>query len=118
MTQFLKRREKGATKAKEAAAAGVETADPSFSKKYPALSEFLACEEWSPGEERVRGTVSVFFEDGGFKAAVNDRDGERSAFVSKGAFTGLLEAIEKGLQAGSLDWRDWKGNQGKGKKKG
>lgn len=116
MAEFLKRKEKGkglANKVKEVAMADT---DAIFAKKFPALAEFLSLEAWDADTERVRGTVSLFWEEGSFKASVNDRDSDQVAFVSKTTFQGLLEAIEKGLQADSLDWRGQKqkgGGRGK-----
>lgn len=105
MVQFLKRVEAGNGKARDLAAQTVEAVDPIFANRYPALAEFLSAEEWEPGQARERGTLTLFFEDGAFKAAANDRDAQQVAFVSKGAFQALLDALEKGLVAGSLDWR-------------
>jgi hypothetical protein len=117
MTQFLKRRANGDSKVRDLAAQTVEAVDAAFAKKYPALAEFLSAEEWGPGEPRERGTLTLFFEQGAFKACVSDRDANMSAFVAKSAFLGLLEAVEKGLQGDSLDWRGQKGKpQGKGKR--
>jgi hypothetical protein len=109
MAEFLKRKEKGnATKAKVQEARIAET-DAAFSKTYPALAEFLSLEAWDAETERERGTLTVFWEDGAFKASVNDRDADQVAFVSKPTFKTLLESIEKGLAADSLDWRQSKG---------
>lgn len=117
MASFLKRKEKGSATAKKTQTIGIGEIDPVFFKKYPAISEFLSLEEWEPGVERVRGTITVFWEEGSFKSSVNDRDSEQVAFVSKGTFQGVLDAIEKGLQGDSLDWRGGRGKgQGKGKK--
>lgn len=117
MPQFLKRREVGDATSKAISTQSLQTADEAFHKAYPALAEFLSLEEWEPGTERQRGTLTLFWEDGLFKASVNDRDAEQVAFVTKRAFKGLLEAIEKGLVAGSLDWRkSWQKGKGKGRK--
>lgn len=109
MAEFLKRKEKGsATKAKVQETRIAET-DSAFSKAYPALAEFLSLEAWDSETERTRGTLTVFWEEGAFKASVNDRDADQVAFVSKGTFKGLLDSIEKGLVGDSLDWRQSKG---------
>lgn len=109
MAEFLKRREKGHAAKDKIQATTIGSEDQAFAKKYPALAEFLSLEAWDEKTERVRGTISVFWEDGSFKASVNDRDADQVAFVSKGTFSGLLESIEKGLQSDSLDWRQSKG---------
>jgi hypothetical protein len=111
MASFLKRRANGDRTTKQIASQALEAADPAFAKKYPALAEFLATEEWEPGVPRERGTLTLFFEDGQFKVAVNDRDQCVVAFLSKGTFPGLLDALEKGLQGDGLDWRGQKGKQ-------
>lgn len=109
MAEFIKRKEKGRETKNKIQAITLAQEDAVFAKKYPALAEFLSVEAWDESTERVRGTISVFWEEGSFKASVNDRDAEQVAFVSKGTFVGLLESIEKGLQADSLDWRPSKG---------
>lgn len=108
MAEFLKRKEKGNAAKNKIQAITLASEDPNFGKKYPALSEFLSVEAWDEQTERTRGTLTIFWEEGAFKASVNDRDAEQVAFVSKGTFLGLLEAIEKGLVSDSLDWRGWK----------
>jgi hypothetical protein len=76
-----------------------------FAKKYPLLLEFLSRELWEPGVPRVRGSLFLFLEDGVFKACLNDKDVEEVAFVTKGTFAALLDAVERGLSSSSLDWR-------------
>lgn len=117
MATFLKRRESGSGKARQVEAVTVESADSAFAKKYPALAEFISLEEWSEGVPRTRGTITVFWEDGAFKASLNDRDSESVAFVSKNSFAGLLDALEKGLVGSTHDWRGWRGKGKQGSKR-
>lgn len=49
--------------------------------------------------------MTVFCEDGKFKAAITDKDSGMVAFLSSDSFQGLLEALDRGLGNGSLDWR-------------
>lgn len=86
--------------------------DEAFAKKYPYLAEFLQREWWSedkslPVNQRARdkGSIILFCEEGMFKACLSDKDAGAVAFISKKVFTGLLEAIEKGLREDTLDWR-------------
>lgn len=109
MAEFLKRREKGNATANKVKTVAVSDQDATFAKKWPALAEFLSLEAWDETTERVRGTLTVFWEDGAFKSSVNDRDADQVAFVSKSTFQGLLDAIEKGLTGDTLDWRASKG---------
>lgn len=118
MATFLKRKEVGDAAKTAIEAASVESTDSVFAKKYPATTEFLSLEEWEPGQARTRGTITVFWEEGTFKAALNDRDGEEVAFVSKTTFTGLLDAIEKGFIKGDHDWRSTRQKKPSWKRRG
>jgi hypothetical protein len=56
-------------------------------------------------------------EDDVWKACLNNLDESSYAFLSSRTLTGLLEALEKGLAAQSVDWRVSKplpGEKGKG----
>lgn len=109
MAEFMKRKEKGHATSKKVQAVSIETSDPAFFKKYPALAEFLSLEAWDEQTARERGTLTLFWEEGCFKLAVNDRDSEQTTFLSKGTFLGVLESLEKGFKEDSLDWRAQKG---------
>jgi len=87
------------------AAGPIVPIDATFSLRYPALWEFLVEMEWSEGVPRETGTLLVFAEDGVVKACLSDRDGDRRAFYGSDSFQGLLEGLNKGLLADTLDWR-------------
>lgn len=89
-----------------------------LAERFPTCWEFLALLTWEDGQSRVPGTVLLFSDAGTFKACLNDRDASMSAFVSGSTLTGLLEAMEKGLLAGSLDWRAKRDDRPKGGKGG
>lgn len=78
--------------------------DRDFYGKYPTLHDFLTLTGWG-GKGREAGSVTLFAQDGKFKAVVNDKDGGNIAFVSGDSVAGLLEAMDKGLKGGHLDWR-------------
>jgi hypothetical protein len=85
---------------------------------YPTVWAFLSALTWpEDGSPRVPGSITLFTEDGVWKAAVNDKTGY-VAFVSGRSPEGLLEAIEEGMEAGSLDWRKSKPRLGQGGRKG
>lgn len=105
MAKFLKRRPSSEPTEKMASGVPLEETDKAFAKAYPALAEFLSLESWDEKTTRERGTVTVFWEEGSFKASVNDRDGGRVAFVTKTVFTELLAHVDKGLSGDTLDWR-------------
>ena len=85
-----------------------------WGKWYPLLCEFLSSVAWPEGDARITGTVLLLFEEGTFKAWVNDRDGARTAFVSGRTPDDVLAKVEAGLGSDQLDWRTARG-KGKGR---
>lgn len=83
----------------------VVASDSEFEKKYPMLWAFLTDEKWSSGETRETGSVLIFTQEGQWKAMVKDKDSAHIAFVTKGTFKTLLDALERGLVEEKLDWR-------------
>lgn len=72
---------------------------------FPALLEFLASEMWDEDQSaRVRGTVTLFADECGVKAMLNDKDGGRTAFVLPEVEEGILDALEKALTSTTLKW--------------
>lgn len=85
--------------------------DSAFAKQYPTLASYLTEKVWEDTKERREtSSLMIFCEDGLWKAMINDRDSKHVAFVSKTSFKGLFEALEKGLQLGTLDWRKSRDN--------
>jgi hypothetical protein len=71
----------------------------------PALRAMLCDVSYADGSRRVTATLLVFTDGGAFKACLRDRDTEETAWVTGQGLTGLLDALEVGLQEGRLDWR-------------
>nr|CDL66643.1 unnamed protein product [uncultured bacterium] len=92
-----------------------EFGEKSWERKHPALMEFLLDETYDDGSPRQTSTISLFVEDGTFKAALNDRDLRRSLYVAAATVLGTLDAIEAALGNGTATWRSW--NQHTTKKK-
>lgn len=84
--------------------------DELLRRQCPTLHEYLVLRGLG-GKQRKTGTVLVFAEEGKWKACINDRDGGFYAFVSSDNLPGLLEALERGLKGGGLDWRQSKGKR-------
>jgi len=82
---------------------------------YPCVLKFLTLTAYGDGKRRVPGSITLFFDAGVLKAAVNDKDVDMSAFVSGSGLAGLLASIEDGLVEDRLDWRE---NRKKGGRKG
>lgn len=57
------------------------------------------------GSPRRTGTITVFSEDGRFKAVLNDRQSGSACFVTSDSALGLLDAAEVILADGKGDWR-------------
>ena len=76
--------------------------------RFPTLVEFLTSLKYSDGSARQTGTITLMRDADTFKAALHDREVALSSFVSGKTFTALLEALEKGLAADTLEWREKK----------
>jgi hypothetical protein len=80
-----------------------------FAAVYPCLHEWLTLTRWEDGSARVPASLTLFFDDGRVKACLSDREQQRVAFVAGWTFSAVLEALEEGLVAHSLDWRPARG---------
>jgi len=96
------------------------SADKDFQLLYPALSEYLTCPQYPDGTARQLSTLTIFREDGWWKACLNEKDQGLVMFVAEQGFGTLLEALELLLQEDRPPWRKStvKRNQGGGSKKG
>ena len=75
-------------------------------KQLGTLVEFLSLGKWEDGTSRQSGTMTILWEDGLYKAALNDRDASLSTFVSGHTLADLLKAVEEGLATQNLEWRE------------
>lgn len=96
-----------------ASGGGIKETDRELFKN---LLSYWMDSKWDDGSVRETSTVSLFVEEGMFKAALNDRDLRRSAYVSGDSIEDVLLKLELGLEGDTLDWRSWQGGKGKGKK--
>lgn len=71
----------------------------------PALEATLLNTCYDDGKPRKTSTLLVFLHEGRLKGCLRDRDTEETAWVSGDGLTGILDALEAGLQEGALDWR-------------
>lgn len=72
---------------------------------FPGLLEMLTLPTMPDGRVREGSTLLVFAADGLFKGCLNDRDNGLVAWASAGTVQEVLEALERGLQADTLEWR-------------
>lgn len=79
--------------------------DVEFSKVYPALSEYLTATAYPDGTSRQTSSLTIFRDDGWWKACLNERDQGMVLFVAESRFGTLLEALELLLQEDQPPWR-------------
>ena len=77
---------------------------PGFRDLYPYLCEFLAKPRGS-GQNATTGTLTLFLSAGCFKLCINDRPGNRSAFVTGKTLHLALAAAEAGIAGQRMKWR-------------
>jgi len=88
------------------------TTEGSWSAQYPGLWEMLSAPTMPDGSPRQGATLMLFCGDGGVQACLNDRDQDWVCFRTASSVDALLEGLEKGLQADSLEWRRPRGVKG------
>jgi len=105
----LKKRDRAAVEAQSEEGPAADA----LAKKFPFLWEFLSVGAYEDGSKRVLGTLIVFVDGVLVKAFVNDRDAGLSACVTSTGLLSVLEAVNGGLEADTLEWR----SADKGKKR-
>lgn len=79
-------------------------ADDPWEELYPGLFELLARGKYQ-GKSRKVGRLIMYAEPSRATLVLCDVDSGLVAFYASDTFAEALEGLEKGLQAGSLDWR-------------
>lgn len=73
---------------------------------FPCLWAFLTATTWpEDGKSREPGSILLFTQEGALKIMLKDRDQGLVAFWTGASLQGLLEAVERDLDAGAGDWR-------------
>lgn len=80
--------------------------DPDFANQHPALCEFMTLTRVDAKTVRKTATLNVFFEQGVFKAFLNDRETRKSLCVVSDTFLGLLVALEASITSDDPGWRN------------
>jgi len=89
--------------------------DDSFAKDYEMLFEMMTHTTWDDGTPRQTSSLTIFAEDGCWKACLSDRELGTVTFVTSKTVLGLLVALEDGLEECTLDWRQKVANGAGGK---
>lgn len=78
------------------------------------LVEYLQSGCWADGTPRETSTLLVLFEEGRWKACLNDRANARSGWVSSPTLRGALETLNEHLSEDRLEWRRRQPQRGRG----
>lgn len=91
--------------------------DLELAEKRPMIEEYLTATSYDDDSPRVPSTLTVFVDEGMFKASLNDRDVGRTLFVSGTAFNDVLDVLEALLESDRPPWREAKAkpSQGQGR---
>lgn len=123
-TDFMHARDKMDAKMKAALAKAKATvnpeqaSDPDFGKTHPLTHGFMTEREGEKkGEFRETASLTMFCEDGVFKACLSDRETGATLWASHATLKGTLDALEKALGSDDPGWRVRK-PQGQAKGKG
>jgi hypothetical protein len=86
-----------------------------WAAEYPHVWEFISLDKWEDGSPRIPGSITLFAEDGAWKACLNDKGMQLVAFVTARSAEGLFEAMQGALMTGLADWRKSKAPHQRGK---
>jgi hypothetical protein len=85
---------------------GDQACEPcSVMSRMPGLWEFMTACQFIDGSSRTPPTLTFFLEGRLLKACLNDRAEGMVAFATGTSLVSLLEALNEGLEADTLDWR-------------
>lgn len=76
-----------------------------WAERYPGIVEMLTADHDPSGKPRQGATLLLFYGDSLAKLCLNDRDQGLSAWITALTLSEALDALEKGLQADTLEWR-------------
>jgi len=99
MSKFIRK----AVAIEAGASSGVDF-DPQFERDYPATLEYLTCRQLD-GRARQTSTLSIFVQDGLWKAFLNERDQGLSLCVTAASWADLMPSLEESLNLPVIPWR-------------
>lgn len=99
------------------AVSGSSGGDLAFAGTYPLLWEHLSATKFADGSPRETSTLLVFFDGQGWKVALKDRAEGEVAFITTQELSLAWDVLERGLGAGTLDWKPDQFARGKGRRK-
>ena len=72
---------------------------------FPLLHEYVTAVTWADGSPRITSSLLIFFEDGIFKACINDRAAGRSGWATGKTVDQALSSLEAMLAGDRVEWR-------------
>jgi hypothetical protein len=79
--------------------------DIDFAKRWPVLHQFLVADVDDDGKPRQTSTLLILVESAQVKGCLKDRDHDVSLWKSSSSILGVFTALEEGLTAESVEWR-------------
>jgi len=95
--------------------AGAAAADGWMQGLFPTLWGYLSDLRYEDGSPRQTATLMLLAEQGVVKACLNDRDNDRSVWVSGRGVEEALSVLEAALLAGRAEWRGRPPSRGPGR---
>jgi hypothetical protein len=90
----------------KASGLGQPATDEAFGVEYPILYALMTETSTDGKTKRQTSSVTLFTQDGMWKACVVEKDADVSLFGSADTFLGALANLEARLDAPIVDWRD------------
>jgi hypothetical protein len=82
----------------------------------PTLLGYLSDGVWEGGEERELSTLTIFRQDGTWKAWLNDRANDRFCCVTGRTLEEIVTSMEENLAADRVEWRGSRDRKGSGRR--
>jgi len=82
-----------------------------WASEHEAIMEYMTTEELPEGGSRTTSMLCVFYENGLFKVALQDRQEGLSLWSAAQSIPEAISALETRLRAGDGDWRPMRGQQ-------
>jgi len=85
--------------------------DERLADECPILHAFISSEVGDDGAARSPSTLTVFVEDGMWKAVLHERQMQLNLFMTARGFYDLLAGLEGRLASGEAEWRKERGGR-------
>jgi len=109
MEDFRKRAAKMVTLALGKQAGGGDAngvPDEGFLSNWPTIAAFMTWQGQDSKHPRQTASLTVFWEQGTFKAVLKDRATGKSLWATSETFAALLDTLEQRLNADVVEWRE------------